>query len=517
MRVTKFYSQFFSWLLVMGAILTLSGSFLANSSPLDGDPEAAIFLNEPPTEEPPSDETNEDDAPVAVDEMEPNIPIPGDRPWEPPNYAGQANALGYQPATFTVPAGMEERVAFWVDIYTQYSTNQGILHDSKYINLIYEKLGFSDIQARADLTDNQKVRARRARVKDTKKMIKERLLKLSKLSEATGLEGEDLRYWNLFEKVEGKDRFKEATHRKRLRFQLGQSDRFAQGIHYSGRYLRQMEGIFREEGLPIELTRLPFVESSFNLKARSRVGASGIWQFMPYTGRQFLKMNFSVDERNDPLKATRAAARLFKINYSMLETWPLAVTAYNHGPAGMRRLVQKENTNNLAELLDVRKGRFGFASANFYACFLAALEIERNAKKYFPNAMWMAEHKREAIQLDRNVSNQGLLELFGGDVDRAEFFNPHIHSFVWRGWRVVQQNSEIYVPMGEREPAMVKIASLKDQKPQRMEGETYRVQSGDTLSDIASRFGVTVHAIVNANEIANPRALRAGQKLTIPK
>ena len=90
---------------------------------------------------------------------------------------------------------------------------------------------------------------------------------------------------------------------------------------------------------------------------------------MRYTARPYLKINQSVDERNDPMAATRAAAKLLRNNYMMLEDWPLAVTGYNHGPAGVRRLVRKFMTKNLVELLDVRKGRFGFASANFYTSF----------------------------------------------------------------------------------------------------------------------------------------------------
>src|SRR5690606_17165036 len=122
----------------------------------------------------------------------------------------------------------------------------------------------------------------------------------------------------------------------RLRFQLGQSDIFKEGIVRSGQYLRQMEEIFREQGMPVELTRLPFVESSFNLKACSRVGACGIWQFMRSTAKAYMRpMNAYVDERRDPLISTRAAARKLRKNYEMLEDWPLAVTGYNHGPYGI--------------------------------------------------------------------------------------------------------------------------------------------------------------------------------------
>ena len=139
-----------------------------------------------------------------------------------------------------------------------------------------------------------------------------------------------------------KNKFKIASERNRLRMQLGQKDRFVLGIFFSGRYIREMEKIFREEKVPIELTRLPFVESSFNLYAYSKVGASGIWQFMRSTGRLFhLRIDNICDLRNDPLAATRAAARLLRMNYEMLKSWPLALTAYNHGPRGVSSIVKK--------------------------------------------------------------------------------------------------------------------------------------------------------------------------------
>ena len=461
--------------------------------------------------------TSDEETPVELSPLDGAQSGEGERPWMPPKYSAQENSLGYVSGAFSIPPGMEERVSFWIDIYSKFTTHQGLLHDSRYVNVVYETVDFSDIQTREDLSPRQKTKARRKRVKEAKKNIKARLLRLNKLTSPAGLEGEDLRYWYMFSKIEEKGRFKDATKRNRLRFQLGQKDRFLQGIRFSGRYIQQMESIFRGHGLPVELTRIPFVESSFNLKARSRVGASGIWQFMRYTGRQYLKINWSVDERNDPIVATEAAARMLKGNFEMLGSWPLAVTGYNHGPSGMRRLVRREKTSDLVELLDVRKGRFGFASANFFASFLAALEVEKNAKRYFDKPMWMAEHQRESIKLEKNINHSSLLSLFGGNLEEAKFYNPHIHAYVWRGWRVVRKKSRVFVPVGQKEKVIATIKALKNQRPTRMAGEKYRVQRGDTLSDIAQRFGVSVRSIINANEISNPRGLRAGQKITIPK
>ncbi|NJL24198.1 MAG: lytic transglycosylase domain-containing protein [Calothrix sp. SM1_5_4] len=261
------------------------------------------------------------------------------------------------------------------------------------------------------------------------------------------MEGEDARYWDMFSRVDEDKKFVEAGKKGRLRFQLGQRDIFAKGIYYSGRYLRQMEEIFRQEGLPIELTRLPFVESSFNLKARSRVGASGIWQFMRSTARLYMRMDKSADERNDPLRATRAAAKKLRDNYRMLKAWPLAVTAYNHGPSGVKRLTEKVGTTDIVELIDVRKGRFGFASASFFASFLAALDVERNADKYFGVLEVMPELRGAEIQLTKVQSAKEFLRWFNNDLELARVLNPHITEPVWKGRSPLSKRHMIRVPL----------------------------------------------------------------------
>src|SRR5690606_938538 len=194
------------------------------------------------------------------------------------------------PETFSIPKGMEERVQFWMDIYTKYNSNQGLLHDSRYVHLVYERVDFEDIDANTSLTGRQRERARKKRVDARKKDIANRLKRLQTLSSKDGLTGEDLRYWEMFESVDEPRKFAEAAKRGRLRFQLGQRDIFMRGIYQSGRYLRQMEEIFREEGLPIELTRMPFAERSSDLRPRAEVGPSGIWQFMGSTAGMYLRM-----------------------------------------------------------------------------------------------------------------------------------------------------------------------------------------------------------------------------------
>jgi membrane-bound lytic murein transglycosylase D len=367
--------------------------------------------------------------------------------WAPTDFTKQPAALGYAADTFTVPKGFEDRVQFWIDIYTKYTMNQGVLHDSRYVNLVYQKVDFQEIDERVDLTEKQKERERRKYIKGLKVILAERIKSLDKVTDSSTLSTEDKRLWDMFAKIDDPKKFTEAARKGRLRFQLGQQEQFINGIYQSGRYLKQMEEIFRQEGLPIELTRLPFVESSFNLKAHSRVGASGIWQFMRTAARYYLRRDGSADQRNDPLLATRAAAKMLRGNFKMLEEWPLAVTAYNHGPSGVKRLTKKFESTDIVELTDVRRGRFGFASANFYASFLAALIVEKDAKKYFGDIPILPELKGIEMKLEKPLALKEILKFFNGDMEMAKTLNPHIEPVVWSGKAPLQSKQTLRVPL----------------------------------------------------------------------
>lgn len=273
---------------------------------------------------------------------------------------------------------IRRHVDFWIRIYSQYTTEQGLIHDSKYIDRIYEVMDLKGLSRR-----------------QAKKLIKQTKQKWAQVLKSVhrkrknpeSMTAEEKRVFDLFADVSDGDessKYLAATRPKRMRFQLGQRDRFISAIRASGAYLPMMERAFREDGMPLELTRLPFVESSFNLKARSKVGASGIWQFMRSTGRMHLNVNSVVDERNDPYLATHGAARLLRQNYDSLLSWPLAVIAYNHGRKGMMRAVRMVGTNDASTVIQRYRSRsFGFASQNFFMELLAAREVEKNSDHYF--------------------------------------------------------------------------------------------------------------------------------------
>src|SRR5690606_1971050 len=157
-----------------------------------------------------------------------------------------------------------------------------------------------------------------------------------------------------------------------VRWQLGQSDRFMEGLVRSGAYRDHIERIARAKGLPVELAALPHVESSFHPGAFSSAAASGMWQFMRETAQRFMRVDLLVDERLDPYRSTYAALDMLAADYRVLGSWPLALTAYNHGVNGIARAVRDTGTNDIGRIIaEYRGSRFGFASRNFYPQFIA--------------------------------------------------------------------------------------------------------------------------------------------------
>jgi membrane-bound lytic murein transglycosylase D len=340
---------------------------------------------------------------------------------------------------FAVNERLKKNVDFWVRIYTYYGINQGLIHDAKYVDIIYEIVNLDNPSSRSGERD----------VKKMKKKWKDILLTLHhKQNHPESMNEEEKRVYQMFIDIKEPNKFLNAANRKRLRFQQGMKENFIAGLKMSGEYLPLMEDVFRKEGLPVELTRLPFVESSFNVKARSKVGASGIWQFMRSTGRLFLKINDSVDERNDPVRATEAAAKLLKGNYESLRTWPLAVTAYNHGRKGMMRAVRKVGSEELEDVVDDYRSRtFGFASSNFFTELLACIDVEKNADKYFGKVDRENPLRFYEVQLGDFIDLGELVTFLRIDADQLKTLNPALTESVFEGRRLVPAGYRLRLPL----------------------------------------------------------------------
>ncbi len=220
---------------------------------------------------------------------------------------------------------------------------------------------------------------------------------------------------------------------RNLRSQTGQRDNVVKGLLAAETFFPKMESIFKEVGIPPELTRLALVESSFNLSAISKVGASGVWQFMYKSGLEYMTIDprHSVDERLSPLKSTVAAARLLKRNYKTLGTWPLAITAYNHGVRGLLRFSPQDRKNsNDGKIFDgCRKGqRLGFASRSYYAEFLALLHAETYRELFYGNSPLPIAPPVAFHRMTKPKSGLKLSLEHGVSLREFQFFNPDVRN-----------------------------------------------------------------------------------------
>lgn len=367
---------------------------------------------------------------------------------------------------------LRKKVDFWIQIYSQYTTRQGLVHDSKYIDRIYEVVHFDPVNGS---------RAKDSKlVKHFKTKWKNVLLSVhKKRNHPETFTHDEKQVFDLYRDIDEPDKFLRAAHRKRLRFQLGQKDRFAEGLYQSGRFLPMMEEVFKQQGMPVELTRLPFVESSFNVKARSKVGASGIWQFMRSTGRLFIKVSDVIDERNDPIRATLGAAKLLKLNYQSLQRWPLAVTAYNHGRKGMMRAVRRVGSDELHKVISgYRQRSFGFASGNFFAEFLAAVEVERNAEKYFGKVERAKPVDFIEINFPHSTHAREVAKRLGLDFKEFKSLNPALTEDVFSGKFSIPAKYPIRIPYAEgedRDSILKKVWENYSQIPAVYKGKVQRV------------------------------------------
>ncbi|HEY6453136.1 MAG TPA: transglycosylase SLT domain-containing protein, partial [Steroidobacteraceae bacterium] len=252
-----------------------------------------------------------------------------------------------------------------------------------------------------------------------------------------------------------------------VRFQLGQSDRFRAGLLRAGRWETHIGQVLANLGLPPQIAALPHVESSFDPSAHSKVGAAGLWQFMRSTGRRFLRIDSAVDERLDPFRETEAAAQLLSYNYRLLGTWPLAITAYNHGAEGMLRAREELGTDDIVRILrDYHSPTFGFASRNFYVSFLAALTIAQDPEKYFGPLDRGSETPFVEVKLTTGASSAVLERALGIDRDALRALNPALRPPVWSGQRSIPAGYVVRLPESDAKWTSALLAQrLGEAKP----------------------------------------------------
>lgn len=408
---------------------------------------------------------------------------------------------------FPAPQCIQPNISFWEKVYSEYHSGQGILHDNQDLSIVYGVVAI-DNQVRPGAG-----RINRERIKSAKKKYQTLLERLAR----GGLPSspEEQRVSSLFGPEVKPADFQRAA--QRIRCQVGQKDRFREGLIRSGAYLNDIMQIFREHGLPVDLAYLPHVESSFNTDAYSKFGAAGAWQFTRSTGKQYMIVGYTIDERRDPIRSSHAAARLLKSNYEKLRDWPMAITAYNHGLAGMLR-AQRELGSYAAIVKGYRSRIFGFASRNFYSEFLAAREVAKNYRHYFGYLELDAPLKTTEVKLAGFTPLPQLARQLGVDMDILRKLNPALRQPVFTGQKYAPKGYRLRLPADEERDWENLMAELPPEvfRHDQKHGRLYTVHRGDTAGDIARLHGIRLTDLIAANDLNKMATIYVNQNLRIP-
>ena len=463
---------------------------------------------------------------------------------------------------FPAPPEIKDNVAFWRNVYGEWSRGQVAIHDDEHMGVIYEVAKLPGA-IRGGYTSEQKrfVRARKAHYKSRLEGLEARV------RSGRSPSGSDKALYGKLVDAGGKRAIYGASDR--VRSQRGLRERFRRGLEISGRYDKKFREIFRSKGLPEDLAYLPHVESSFQAHARSSVGAAGMWQFTRGTGKIYMTVNGTIDERLDPVVAAEGAARYLSDAHRKLNSWPLAVTSYNHGQGGMKK-AKSIYGDDIGTIVRHYKGRyFGFASRNFYSDFLAAREVASNPKKFFPEGISYAPPlSDDRLVLPHSMPAPRVASHYGVSTYRLSDLNMHWRGPARSGRANLPRGSTVWLPAGtlnsvaalpkptrsavaqaKAKPKVFKLAKAQpESKPKKVakaqpkasqvkvakaktpkaspakrkkaatpkSAKVHVVQANETLYRVATRYEISVDELRRLNRMGpKDTNIRPGQKLRV--
>jgi len=367
--------------------------------------------------------------------------------------------------TFPVPAEIQDNVDFWRHVYGVWSRSEVAIHDDEHLGVIYE------VTRIPGLTQASYNQLQQSWLKDRVDHYRFRLADLERrVRNNQPLTADDKALLAKFDRAGGVAALYGAS--ERVRAQRGIREKFRRGVEISGRYDRTFREIMRQYGLPEDLAYLPHVESSFQSNARSSAGASGIWQFMPATGRQYMTVNGHIDERYDPITAAQGAARYLSEAHRRLGSWPLAITSYNHGQGGIAN-AKSQQGGDIGRIVRHYKGSaFGFASRNYYAEFIAAREVASHPERYFPEGIRYEEPWRyDKIVLRNSMPADHLAQHYGTSKQQLAELNLHWRDPVIKGNGHLPAGTTVWLPAGttrriaSQPPAYTRPAAVARAEP----------------------------------------------------
>lgn len=426
--------------------------------------------------------------------------------------------------TFSCPQSLLPRVGFWVEVFSRWDTNTAILHDKDNPHRVYS-------------TVNRKEGCRRSRNGDSISRERRRLKKglnslASRLKSGKELSDSQVKLNKLFI---GEPVSEISRAADRIRCQSGNRDRMEEALANFQLYRPAILDALESKNLTPELQYLPFVESAFNPEALSHVGAAGLWQIMPSTGRSLgLKVNNVVDERYDPKRATYAAAQYFRNSVDDLSETafengqtvtpkdlnPFVITSYNYGVRGMVRAIKQVGLDYERLLLEYKSPNFQTAVKNFYASFLAARHVAKNSEQFFGV---IADNQGDQIfsynveALSRATSVKRLTKELAIDRDTLKKLNPALKRVVWKDKALVPKNYKLKLPYREAGWKNALLALNKLPTEYETPGFVWhRVRSGQTACGIAEKYRASCRSLRKMNRLNKRGTIYAGQRLKVP-
>jgi len=410
-----------------------------------------------------------------------------------------APAVAQNASDFPRPESLEPAVQFWIRVYTEVDTQSGFLHDAEHLDVIYTALPL----------DRKQIEAKREAIKAA--------LTVLSTGKRSGLSAEEQQVLALWPANVSNKTLKIASDN--VRWQLGQSNRFLAGLRRSGAYREHIQKVIAAKNLPPQLVVLPHVESSFNPGAYSSADAAGMWQFTRATGQRFMRIDHIVDERMDPYIAAEAAMSLLEYNYRVLGTWPLALTAYNHGAGGIARAVREMGSSNIEDIVANYKGRrFGFASRNFYAQFLAVNEVEERAESFFGKVDYNPAPNFTELATDAYIDAEVFARSANISLAQLKADNPALRPVVWEGQKRIPRGFKMKLRDATVTPQELLASIDGDYKfVVQTPDVAYTVVRGDSLSAIARRFNTSVSRLVALNQLTSSHRIQIGQRILLPQ
>lgn len=386
---------------------------------------------------------------------------------------------------FKVPEGIKDMVYFWTQVFGKYGKDQYIFHHKENLSVVYSVLDLSSLDPLQSGMAPEEAEDLR------KKTLKEETARIQKMLKRLALRIHRPRSLNEAEQgimanFSSSEELLTAMKAENIRIQSGFAHRFEEAIERSGQYMQEMENIFTLKGLPIELTRLPIIESAFKQLAFSSASAAGIWQFIPETGRRYLRIDEYVDERYDPILATYAAAEHLSREFKLLGSWPLAINSYNTGPGRMIKAKKELGTDDIAVIIkNFKSAGYQFYSRNYFPEFLAALEVYHNQESYFGPIEKMAPLSYDHFIPEKPINLQELANAVEIDRDLLADLNPGLRAPVLEGKKDLPKDYFVRIP---KDFGLRFVAAAP--KLYQEEGPWHLVKNGETFVSIADQYKI---------------------------